>query len=156
MNEWIQTAIVVIDLVVTGHEAHNSRKASQGGGNLWTAAKLILWEHLFWGVNIRLQKLTRTPTRPLASIHKVHNLSGAGIIVQEACRFLNPVHLTLPLIKASPKWLTMNRRTDEQIHDVQWLSPLDKCRRTDNLKESQSFYIWRKKTATNVCTLKAI
>ena len=35
MNEWTQTAIVYINLVVTGSEAHNSRKASRGGGNLW-------------------------------------------------------------------------------------------------------------------------
>ena len=35
MNEWVQTAIVYIDLIVTGSEAHISRKASQGGGNLW-------------------------------------------------------------------------------------------------------------------------
>ena len=30
MNEWVRTAIVDIDLVV-----HISRKASQGGGDLW-------------------------------------------------------------------------------------------------------------------------
>ena len=35
MNELIQAAIVYIDLIVTGSEAHNLRKASQGGGNLW-------------------------------------------------------------------------------------------------------------------------
>ena len=36
MNEWINTdAIVYVDLVVTGSEAHNVRKVSQGGGNLY-------------------------------------------------------------------------------------------------------------------------
>ena len=30
--------IVYSDLIVTGSEAHISRKASQGGGNLWIVA----------------------------------------------------------------------------------------------------------------------
>ena len=35
MNERVRTAIVYINLVVNGSEAHISRKASQGGGDLW-------------------------------------------------------------------------------------------------------------------------
>ena len=37
MNEWVRTAIVHVDLIVTGSKAHISRKASRGGGNLWIA-----------------------------------------------------------------------------------------------------------------------
>ena len=44
MNEGIQTAIVYIDLVVTRSDAHDSRRASQGGGNLWT----VLWTTTKW------------------------------------------------------------------------------------------------------------
>ena len=35
MYELIQTVIVYINLITTGCEAHISRKASQGGGDLW-------------------------------------------------------------------------------------------------------------------------
>ena len=45
MNEE-QTAIVYINLVVTGSEAHNSRKASQGGGNLNSGFRLQA--HRYW------------------------------------------------------------------------------------------------------------
>ena len=35
MNEWVRTAIVYINLIATGSEAHNLHKVSQGSGNLW-------------------------------------------------------------------------------------------------------------------------
>ena len=45
MNELIHclySCIVYINLVVTGIEAHNSRKASWGGGNLWIGLSLVV------------------------------------------------------------------------------------------------------------------
>ena len=87
-------------------------------------------EHSFWSVNIQLQKLTHTQTRlhveqrrdfwEYASVHNVHNLFGAGILVQEAwlkSRFLNSLHVAFD--KASLKRLNMNGRKDEPIHDAQ-------------------------------------
>ena len=65
MNEWIQRAIVYIDLVVTGSEAHNSLKASQGGGDLWIGRGSASWivelffQQLIYNVKIGLRECTK-------------------------------------------------------------------------------------------------
>ena len=39
MIKWVRTAIIYIDLIVTGSEAH-THKASQGGGNVHNEVKV--------------------------------------------------------------------------------------------------------------------
>ena len=55
MIEWIQTAIVYIDHGVTGSEAHDSHKASQGGGNLWIDPLIALslsMSEMYWLLSV--------------------------------------------------------------------------------------------------------